>query len=226
MDFWYERGVSPTTVNKKLSHFHHFLQWCLDRELRTKELPKVPWQKEPPHRRRWLKDHERETLLKLLDSYGGHGRATADFVRIALATGMRRGEILHLTLDNVEGHRVFLPDTKTSSPRYVPIDPAVHRLLTKWLPWGDTMGSKDPKARFRYYWDKAKKEMGLQDDPHFTLHACRHSTATYLVEEGVNIRTIQDLLGHKKLETTLGYAHVTDEAKSAASGLLSKKLKF
>jgi site-specific recombinase XerD len=51
--------------------------------------------------------------------------------------------------------------------------------------------------------------MGLSDDENFVFHCLRHTRATRLVEMGVNLRVIQQFMGHKAIQTTLRYAHVS-----------------
>ena len=53
--------------------------------------------------------------------------------------------------------------------------------------------------------------MGLSGDGEFVFHARRHTRATRLVEMGVNLRVIQQFMGHKVIQTTLRYAHVSDD---------------
>jgi integrase len=68
----------------------------------------------------------------------------------------------------------------------------------------------------RYGWAKARKELGLENDPWFVFHACRHTCATRLVEKNVNVFVIQRFMGHKRIETTKRYAHVSDEQLQGA----------
>jgi hypothetical protein len=58
--------------------------------------------------------------------------------------------------------------------------------------------------------------MGLSDDEDFVFHALRHTRATRLVQHGVNLRVIQQFMGHKAIQTTLRYAHVSDDMLASA----------
>jgi len=53
--------------------------------------------------------------------------------------------------------------------------------------------------------------MGLLDDEDLVFHCLRHTRATRLVEMGVNLRVIQQFMGHRSIQTTLRYAHVSDD---------------
>jgi hypothetical protein len=65
--------------------------------------------------------------------------------------------------------------------------------------------------QLRYAWEKAKTAMGMSQDEDFVFHCLRHTRATRLVELGVNLRVIQQFMGHRSIQTTLRYAHVSDD---------------
>jgi len=67
----------------------------------------------------------------------------------------------------------------------------------------------------------AKKRAGIVD---FRFHDLRHTFASHLVMAGVDLKTIQELLGHKSFEMTLRYAHLSPEHKKAALDILCKRL--
>lgn len=195
-----------STVNRYLSALHKLLDWGKDRGL-LKAVPTFSWQTESEGRIRWITEDEEEALYAALGD-----TPVAKVVRVAIATGMRRNELLGLTEGTVEPEWARLWKTKTNAPRSVPITKETYALLTDLLVT-KTMPSVH---QLRYAWDAAKEQMGLKDDTLFVFHATRHTCATRLVRANVNIRVIQQWLGHKRLETTLRYAHVNDEMLSAA----------
>src|SRR3546814_1442512 len=67
------------------------------------------------------------------------------------------------------------------------------------------------RRNLRSWWDRTKKRMGLEDDQDFVFHTCRHTRATRMVDAGINIFVIKEWMGHKRIETTLRYAHVKQQ---------------
>ena len=65
-----------------------------------------------------------------------------------------------------------------------------------------------------WFFKKAVRDAGLE--PHMVFHCLRHSFATWAIEDGVPVRVLMDLMGHRKIETTLRYAKVTDNARKEA----------
>ena len=192
-----QHTMSDASVNRYLSALHTLLKWGSTRHY-ISSIPAFTWQKEEEGRIRWITEAEEAKLLKLLPPQIG------TLVSVAIATGCRRNEILGLKKDNVEPTWIRLWKTKNGKPRSVPITPETYKLILKLLK------SMPTQNQLRYAWDAAKKTMGLQNDELFVFHACRHTCATRLVRNNINIRIIQTWLGHKRIETTLRYSHVND----------------
>jgi integrase len=197
-----ETGVSDATVNRYLSCVSAFLRFCRKRGLMTVEAPEIEWATEDEGRIRWLSYEEEEQLMSFLPPL------YATVVFVALRTGLRASELLNLTSDQVEERWVHLwgDGTKGGKSRSVPLTPEVHAAIVELLDHG-----MPDYWQLRTEWDKARKAMGLLDDPTFVFHACRHSYATRAVQAGVNIRVLQKLMGHSAIQTTLRYAHVDDQ---------------
>jgi site-specific recombinase XerD len=89
---------------------------------------------------------------------------------------------------------------------------------TDWLFPGDVPGNPITGKAVHLSCVRAAQDAGL--DKHVTVHTLRHSFATHLLEAGTDIRTIQVLLGHRKLETTAIYTHVSPAAVEATRSLI------
>lgn len=200
----------PATVNRKMAALHTLLKYAYDRGWISK-VPKFQWQHEDNERIRWLSVEEEKQLLSLLPE------DVSAFCEILIHTGMRRSELLKLQPEQVDGDYARLWTTKTNKPRSVPLTPRAKELMEKWLPF-----NLDPFYIYRE-WNKARDAMGLRDDKHFVLHMLRHTMATRLLDSTGNIVFVQRLLGHSKLETTMRYAHMSDEQLLSAVGLMTEK---
>ena len=196
--------VAPATRNRYYSYMNTLLKWAARRGYRTAELPEFPWESEASGRIRWITPDEEARMVEILRLDGRSD--IASLIECAIATGMRRSEILRLDGKDIEDNWVRLWKTKTDMPRSVPVTletaNALRTLVRQGMP---------SIARLRYAWDAAKVAMGLEHDREFVFHACRHTCATRLVQANVNLRIIQRFLGHKRIETTVRYAQVNDE---------------
>lgn len=190
--------VKPSTVNRKLSNLHTILKYAHDRDLIVK-LPKFTWKKEDNERIRWVAPEEEATLLSLLSP------EVSAFCEVLIHTGMRRGELLGLKPEDVDGSYARLWKTKTGKARSVPLSERAKVLLKQYLPFTLTI------SKIQQDWSKAKKEMGLGNDNNFVLHTLRHTTASRLLNSSNNIAIVQRMLGHAKITTTMRYAHISDE---------------
>ncbi len=140
--------------------------------------------------------------------------------------GLRLGEILRLRVSDVmeDQQKIFIKGGKNKKDRYTLLSKQFITILTQyikaydpkyWLFEGQTGGQYSASSvQHIFRAATAKADVG-----HFaTLHTLRHSFATHLLEAGVDIRYIQELLGHSHIDTTVIYTHV---AQNRLSGIVS-----
>lgn len=203
-------GVAPATINKEMATLKHALtqavRWNLVRESVRKALTGVEKLREPSGRTRYL---ERDEATRLIE----HCRGTLrPLVTVALHTGMRKSELLGLTWDavNLKRNRISLRQTKNGEGRHIPINATVRRALTGLRTRLDVpLVFHGPDGRclsdFRRAFEAACGKAGITD-LHF--HDLRHTFASWLTMDGVPLKTVADLLGHKSLTMTMRYAHL------------------
>jgi integrase len=216
------RGRAPATVNRLLGTLKHMLsmaaRWGLSpgnpgTGVKLLHVPKRP--------DRILSKEEEERLLAAC--YRVHDPHLRPAVIVALNSGMRKGEILGLRWDcvDLESRTVQILNSKSEfSDRRVPMNETLLALFLDLEPGRTTefvfpsfrkAGARlrDPKKGFA-------KAVRLAQIPHIRFHDLRHTFATRLVRAGVDLITIQQLLGHSKITTTSRYAHSLADDKMCA----------
>jgi site-specific recombinase XerD len=198
---------SPATRNRYLALLK--LTYRLAEEdgvIKVNPVRLVRQAKEDNSRVRYLSDAE-ETLLRavIMKTYSKH---LPEF-ELALMTGMRQGEQFSLTWENtnLQAARLRLDRTKNGQGRFVQLNSRALAALSTMQDRGLGTGRVFCNLKPRWF-TEAVREVGLKD---FTWHCLRHTFASRLVMAGVDLRTVQELLGHSSIHMTMRYSHLSPE---------------
>ena len=228
-----EQGVQPATINRELTVLSSALNyalkewgWALSNPVEGRKLS------EPEGRVRWISKDEAKALIRVAE---GERQAPhlADFIRLALHTGMRCGEILGLEWPRVDldERLVYLEGmhTKAGKRRSIPLNQeayaalrnrlqfyTAYRLRTQWV-FCRADGTRIQSVKRSFA--TACRKAGIKD---FRIHDLRHSCAAWLVTAGVPRPEVRDLLGHSTVQMTERYAHLAPENIRAAVARLAE----
>jgi len=220
-------GKKPATVNRLLATLQHGftkgLQWEMLDETIYNRVRKVKMLPENNRRLRYLSEEECQALVKASIAH------LQPIVITALNTGMRRGEILSLQWDkhiDLKNGFILLDQTKNGERREIPINQTLRKALKRMprhlkSPYVFTSEKGERYKEIKRAFNSAVRRAGIKD---FTFHDLRHTFASRLVMAGVDITTLKELLGHKTLEMTLRYAHLSPGHKVKAVGVLDEKV--
>jgi site-specific recombinase XerD len=174
----------------------------------------VPRFRESEGRIRFLDAAEESALRAAIP---GHREADMD---LALHTGIRRSEQYGLRWENVSLDRDTITVLgKGARRRSVPINEVAESAI-KWLHRASGGSAFVCPGTRRHWFEAAVRRSGVED---FHWHDLRHTFASRLVMDGVDLRTVQELLGHRSIVTTQRYAHVSDEHLRSAVRRIAKK---
>jgi len=212
-------SVSPATVNRDLSTLKHALRLAVTwGYLEASPAAHVPKFKEPNGRVRYLKQEEAEALLEACSD------ELRPLVTTALNTGMRLGELLGLDWSHVDLKRrqIRVVDSKNNESRVVPINAVLYNTLSK-LRHREGAVFLSRYGRGYNYIDNGFRaaliRAGIED---FSFHDLRHTFASWLAMEGVPLSTISRLLGHKTVQMTMRYAHLSPDYMADVLELLTQ----
>ena len=143
-------------------------------------------------------------------------------ILFALNTGMRRGEILSLKWSSVTMKRKLLTveKSKNGTKRSIPMSQALMSSLKK--PKIISISNKvfpHSVGAVKDGFDRARDKAGIKD---FKFHDLRHTFATRLVQNGVDLYKVKELLGHKTIAMTMRYAHHCPESLRSSIEVLDK----
>jgi integrase len=217
-------------VVKYLATLSHILSMCAGEWQWLDENPvsRVSKPSLPKGRTRFLGDSERELLIQ--ECQKSQNSYLFTIIIIGISTGMRRGEILGLTWEDVdfEKERIVLRETKNGEVRVLPLVGLAHKLLKelqeKKISSFLLFPGTDPRKPldFRSAWRVAVKKAGLKD---FRFHDLRHCFASYCVMNGSTLNEVADLLGHKSYQTvTKRYCHLSEAYQKDVVRSMNEKI--
>ena len=204
--------VRPASVNREVAFLKRVFNVAIDDGLaETNPVRKVKLIKENNARVRYLTDDEEAKLRAEVREEAW------PVVELALNTGLRRAELFTLKWEHVDfkANVLTIARTKSGRARRVPMNSRVRDLLRalpgrlkgEWvLPSETGETAVDSQNFMNRVFTPALKRAGVQD---FRWHDLRHTFASRLVMKGVDIRTVQELLGHADIRMTLRYSHLS-----------------
>jgi len=223
--------ISHATINRYLAALSSAISTSIKEWgwMEDNIMSKVSKLREPRGRTRFLSDEERNRFIRACRESKNSDLYIA--VILALSTGARKNEIWGLSwkcVDLKNGFITFM-ETKNDEPRSVPLTGHALELMIE--------RSKDPRIDtelvfpsrvdrhkhfdFRRPFEKALKVAQIED---FSWHNLRHSAASYLVMAGVDMRTVAEILGHKTMQMTQRYAHLSPEHLKDAVSKMNRKI--
>ena len=233
-----EYGISPTARARKLSALKSFYKYLT---VRTKQLQENPVADlEYPKLRKslpkYLTIEQSAALLRAVS--GQNQERDYAILMLFLNCGIRRSEMVGLNITDVYDDRIRVVG-KGNKERIVYFGTACRKAIDAYLPIRNKMVLSDNRALFgsrngnRISTDavhalvkKAFLKAGL-DATQFSAHKLRHTAATMMLSGGVDVKTVQEVLGHENLNTTQIYTHIENtELKIAAEANPLSKLDF
>lgn len=158
-----------------------------------------------------------EEIMQLIDSVTNLKHRT--ILMLLYSTGMRVSEIANCRITDIDSKnmRIKVVQGKGAKDRYTILSQQVLLELRAYYliykPKEYLFNGFRPAKRYsvrtiQHLMQKALTKAGLENK-HFTIHTIRHSFATHLLDNGTDLHTIKELLGHSSLQTTMRYMHLT-----------------
>lgn len=231
-------GISASSRARKLSAIKSFFKYLT---LRTKQLQENPVAdlEYPKIRKSLPKYLTLEQSAALLRSVSGPN-AIRDYaiLMLFLNCGIRRSELVGLNITDVYEDRIRVVG-KGNKERFVYFGAACRKAIDNYMAERNKLALTDNRALFgsrngnrisvtavHRLVEKALKQAGL-DATQFSAHKLRHTAATMMLSGGVDVKTVQEVLGHENLNTTQIYTHIENtELKIAAEANPLSKLDF
>jgi len=220
-------GRKPATVARRVATLRSFARFCWEQDyIPTHPFKAIKTPKKTERSPVYLSEVDARRLLTAPENLQLPAwRRDRVTLALMLLLGLRRSEVLSALWEHVDfgAKTLLLPTTKGRRPRVLPLPEALADWMWEYLqerlplrtpyllsnPVGDAHLTKGHlMTRMRQYLGAA----GLEGRG-ITPHRLRHTMATLLLEQGVDLFTLQELLGHKDLSTTKVYAHVNLEQK-------------
>ena len=216
------RNSSNSTINKYISALSKMFNLGISNKLITdnpvKNIKKL---REDNYKIRFLTTDEEKRMYKIINEKFTY---LEPIVTCALQTGMRKGEILNLQWKQIDFDYGFIEllKTKSGKSRKIPLSKTLKTTLERLDRSYDYVFinplTAQPYTDIHNSFSTVLKEANIDN---FRFHDLRHTVATRLVEKGIDLVVVKEILGHSKIDTTLRYAHAVPKRKLEAIEVLN-----
>ncbi len=229
-------GLKPSTIARRLSSTRRFYLFLMREKIINFDIPKI----DPPRKIKklptFLTYDEVERLLAAPNKKTPDGIRDQAMLEIMYGTGLRVSELVNLKMASVNIKRCYLNIIgKGDKERNIPIGDYALSALNKYLNEVriDNPGRRTPyiflnrygKPLSRQFFFLRIKKYALKAgiEKNISPHTLRHSFATHMLNNGAELRAVQEMLGHSKIATTEIYTHVTTSRILSAYDTYLKK---
>ena len=220
-----ESGLDQRTISRNISSIRSFYKFLLiEKYIRNNpsELLELPKRKKTLPKVLSMEEIDKLLNIKLDDAYSYRNKA---MLELMYATGLRVSELINLKLHDVNLNMAYVRTIgKGNKERIVPLGDVALKYLSLYINnyrnnllkkkacdyiFINNHGSALTRQGFFKILKKIAKEQDVKTS--FSPHTLRHSFATHLLENGADLRSIQELLGHSDISTTQIYTHISNQ---------------
>lgn len=239
-NFIYEQSLNDlksSTISRRISTIKNFFLFLENEKIATNLVKEVILPKKVKHIPTFLSVDEIKNLLSVFDETKPTEYRDKTMVLVMYSAGLRVSELINLEKRSINfEEKLITLKGKGNKERFVPLNYIALEYLNNYLSQNKNnkvfskskylfINKKDGKPLTRQYFfvelNKYAKRAGI--DKKISPHTLRHSFATHLLENGADLRVVQELLGHSKIETTQIYTHLSTKKILDALDLYSKR---
>jgi integrase/recombinase XerD len=215
-----DRGLKPVSIIFHLRVIYAFIAHLVELEVIPSEIMKPKIRMQEPDA--LPKAIPKEDIVRILDAVSSvRDRA---LIMLLLRTGMRIGELLEVKVDDIVLHdqKILLyVGAKNYEGREVYYSADAEQALKQWLRTRDKTrrylfyGRSDKPLNYVSAWNAMRKTLERADllDKGYSPHSLRHTFATDMINAGMRVEVLQQILGHQDIEMTLRYARLSDKRR-------------
>ncbi|MBG9988146.1 site-specific tyrosine recombinase XerD [Aerococcaceae bacterium DSM 111176] len=221
-----EKGYASSTTNRMLSSLRQFFNHLLREEIIDQSpMTLIDSPKKQKHLPDTLSVEQVDAIIDAVDINTNHGLRDRAIFELMYATGLRVSELTSLKLDELHLSLGFIQTIgKGNKERIIPLGEEANHWIERYLEevrfQFNAKSKKPTNAVFltqrgdaftrQGIWKNLKKYVQLANiSTNVTPHTLRHSFATHLLENGADLRMVQELLGHSDISTTQIYTHIS-----------------
>lgn len=205
------KKYKASTINARLSAIRHFYDYLVDiDEVETNPIRKSLFIRHNRKKPRPLNDDEVNLLKNYMNKKADHIRLA---FQVLIESGIRVTELTNLTSRQIvtinRKHYIEIHDSKGNKSRLVPISPELYKSITEYINSNSyLLGTifNLTNRGYQYHAEQFSEKYNID----FSVHSCRHTFATNLARKNVPVQTIQKILGHENIQTTMYYIELSD----------------
>ncbi|GAA6236540.1 site-specific tyrosine recombinase XerD [Apilactobacillus micheneri] len=226
MKYMKENGKARNSIIRFISTMRKFFKYLLRfHYIKNDPMIKIDTPKQAQHFPSVLTTKEVDRLLSTPDTNDKYGIRDRAIFEVMYATGLRVSEMVHLKMDNLHLEMGIIQTLgKGDKERIIPIGTQAIKWINFYVSSSRSKLLKNRRSDYLFLnahggglsrqsiWQKIKRYValaGIKKD--VTPHTLRHSFATHILENGADLRIVQELLGHSDISTTQIYTHISHE---------------